>query len=67
MDITNLKTIFVLLDFFDEITIEKTTDKKITRLSGNEDILESDDLMIKSRPTFAKNHKFELWGKNIHQ
>jgi 4-diphosphocytidyl-2-C-methyl-D-erythritol kinase len=52
-----------LLDFFDEITIEKTTDKKITRLSGNEDILESDDLMIKAALLLQKTTNSNFGAK----
>ena len=44
----NLQTIFQLLDFYDEIDFSLRNDGKINRTSGNEDILISDDLMIKS-------------------
>ena len=44
----NLQTIFQLLDFYDEIDFSLRDDGKINRTSGNEDILISDDLMIKS-------------------
>jgi len=44
----NLQTIFQLLDFYDEIDFSLRNDGKINRASGNEDILISDDLMIKS-------------------
>ena len=44
----NLQTIFQLLDFYDEIDFNLRNDGKINRTSGNEDILISDDLMIKS-------------------
>ena len=44
----NLQTIFQLLDFYDEIDFSLRDDGKINRISGNEDILISDDLMIKS-------------------
>ncbi len=44
----NLQTIFQLLDFYDEIDYSLRNDGKINRTSGNEDILISDDLMIKS-------------------
>ena len=44
----NLQTIFQLLDFYDEIDFSLRNDGKINRSSGNEDILISDDLMIKS-------------------
>ncbi len=44
----NLQTIFQLLDFYDEIDFSLRNDGKIDRTSGNEDILISDDLMIKS-------------------
>jgi 4-diphosphocytidyl-2-C-methyl-D-erythritol kinase len=43
-----LETVFILLDFYDEITIEKTTTGVISRISGNEDIAECDDLLIKA-------------------
>ena len=44
----NLQTIFQLLDFYDEIDFSLRDDGKINRISGNEDILISNDLMIKS-------------------
>ncbi len=44
----NLQTIFQLIDFYDEIDFSLRNDGKINRTSGNEDILISDDLMIKS-------------------
>ena len=44
----NLQTIFQLLDFYDEIDFSLRDDGKINRTSGNEDILISNDLMIKS-------------------
>ena len=44
----NLQTIFQLLDFYDEIDFNLRNDGKINRTSGKEDILISDDLMIKS-------------------
>ena len=44
----NLQTIFQLLDFYDEIDFSLRNDGNINRTSGNEDILISNDLMIKS-------------------
>ena len=50
----NLQTIFQLLDFYDEIDFSLRNDGKINRTSGNEDILISDDLMIKSAKKLKK-------------
>ncbi len=44
----NLETIFQLLDYGDEISIESTQHGEIKRLIGNEEIPHEDDLLIKS-------------------
>ena len=44
----NLQSIFQLLDFYDEIRIEVRDDGVIKRVSGNENINPSEDLIIKS-------------------
>ena len=60
----NLQTIFQLLDFYDEIDFSLRIDGKINRTSGNEDILISDDLMIKSakklKPYSATNFGVDI-------
>lgn len=59
-----LETIFVLIDLYDEISIEKTTDGIIKRISGNESIDECSDLLIKAAKLLQQktNSKF---GANI--
>ncbi|VVM18443.1 4-diphosphocytidyl-2-C-methyl-D-erythritol kinase (EC, partial [uncultured Gammaproteobacteria bacterium] len=44
----NLQSIFQLLDYYDELTISVRQDGVITRTSGNEDIPEQQDLIIKA-------------------
>ena len=60
----NLQTIFQLLDFYDEIDFSLRNDGKINRTSGNEDILISDDLMIKSA-TKLKQYSATNFGVDI--
>jgi 4-diphosphocytidyl-2-C-methyl-D-erythritol kinase len=56
----NLQTIFQLLDFYDEIDFSLRNDGKINRTSGNEDILISDDLMIKSAKKLKQNSETNI-------
>ena len=60
----NLQTIFQLLDFYDEIDFSLRDDGKINRTSGNEDILISNDLMIKSAKKL-KQYRQTNYGVDI--
>lgn len=59
-----LETIFQLLDFYDEITIDKTTDGKISRIAGNENIPQNEDLMIRAAKILQEKTKVGF-GVNI--
>jgi 4-diphosphocytidyl-2-C-methyl-D-erythritol kinase len=50
----NLQSIFQLLDYYDELTISVRQDGVITRTSGNEDIPEQQDLIIKAAQALQK-------------
>lgn len=50
----NLQSIFQLLDYCDELNFEVRTDGIITRVSGNEYVPETDDLIIKAAKALQK-------------
>ena len=60
----NLQTIFQLLDFCDEIKFSVRQDGQINRVSGNEDVAVTDDLLIKSAHAI-KNHSNCSLGVDI--
>jgi len=60
----NLETLFQFINLFDEIEIEKTLDGFIKRISGNESIPESSDIMIKAAH-LLKNLASEEMGCRI--
>jgi 4-diphosphocytidyl-2-C-methyl-D-erythritol kinase len=60
----NLETLFQFINLFDEIEIEKTLDGSIKRISGNETIPESSDIMIKAAH-LLKNSASEEMGCRI--
>lgn len=50
----NLQSIFQLLDYYDELNFEIRKDGVITRVNGNEDVPEADDLIIKAAKVLQK-------------
>ncbi len=60
----NLQSIFQLLDYYDELCFETRTDGVIARISGNENVSEADDLIVRAAKALQKSTKTTL-GVNI--
>jgi 4-diphosphocytidyl-2-C-methyl-D-erythritol kinase len=60
----NLQTIFQLIDYFDELKFSVTRNGKVKRVSGNEEVDESKDLIIIAAKTLQKKASISL-GVNI--
>ncbi len=50
----NLQTIFQLLDYYDEISLDYREDGAINRISGNEGIPQDQDLVVRSATILKK-------------